>query len=168
MKTIQKCFKEWNAIIEALGQGKQVIVIRKYSPSARDFFLYPTISYTRKENYLDAFKDKDREFILEHALPKQSEKLIEIKYFAHVHKLIEMPSRNIRKITNEHMWNESHVTNYLKGKKAKIWVLRVYKLEKPHMVKKIKGMLYGNLENGIELEGMTPVIDDVTFLNKGY
>ena len=30
-KTITKCLNEWNATIEALGQGKQSILIRKYN-----------------------------------------------------------------------------------------------------------------------------------------
>lgn len=30
MTEITKCINEWNATIEALGQGKQTILIRKY------------------------------------------------------------------------------------------------------------------------------------------
>ncbi|MGZ7136043.1 MAG: DUF1802 family protein [Methanobacterium sp.] len=41
MKTINKCLKEWNAIIEALGQGKQSILIRYYKTYIKEFLLYP-------------------------------------------------------------------------------------------------------------------------------
>lgn len=168
MKSIKKCVKEWNAVIEALGHGKQIILIRKYAPSSNEFLLYPTFSYTRKNDYPDFFKEKYWKFISKYALPNQTDKLIEIKYFAKVHEVIEMPYKYLWKIDEKHLWTENHVKDYLKGKPAKIWVLRVYKLEKPHMVKKTKGMLYGNLEKGIELEGMNPIINKFEFLKEGF
>jgi hypothetical protein len=35
---ITKCLNEWNATIEALGQGKQTILIRKYGISIDKYF----------------------------------------------------------------------------------------------------------------------------------
>ncbi|WP_369829823.1 DUF1802 family protein [Methanobrevibacter sp. 87.7] len=43
MSKITKCLNEWNATIEALGQGKQTILIRKYNTSLKEFLLYPTV-----------------------------------------------------------------------------------------------------------------------------
>ena len=56
MTEITKCLNEWNATIEALGCGKQSILIRKYSTTLNEFLLYPTVSYANKDNYLDSFK----------------------------------------------------------------------------------------------------------------
>lgn len=163
MQTIKKCFKEWNAIIEALGQGKQTIVIRTYVPNSKEFLLYPTFSYARKKDYIEAFKEEEREFVAENAMPKETDKTIEIKYFARVHKVGEMSPKSTRNIDDQHIWNEKHVKDYLKGKKAKVWVLRVYKLKKPYMAKKTKGMLYANLENGVDITGAEPVINESDF-----
>ena len=48
MNEITKCLNEWNATIEALGQGKQTILIRKYNTTLNEFLLYPTVSYAKK------------------------------------------------------------------------------------------------------------------------
>ena len=53
VETITKCLNEWNATIEALGRGKQSILIRKYGTNVNEFLLYPTVSYALKDNYLD-------------------------------------------------------------------------------------------------------------------
>ena len=52
--------------------------------------------------------------------------------------------------------------NYLGKSPAKIWILRVYKLEKPQKLKRSNGMLYANVESPVELKG-SPVISDDEF-----
>ena len=56
MESTQKCLKEWNATIEALGQGKQTILIRNYKTNVTEFLLYPTVSYALKDDYLESFQ----------------------------------------------------------------------------------------------------------------
>lgn len=46
LHAIKKCLNEWNATIEALGQGKQTILIRNYNTTVKEFLLYPTVSYS--------------------------------------------------------------------------------------------------------------------------
>ena len=45
-------------LLEALGQGKQTILIRKYGTTIDKFLLFPTVSYAFKDNYLDSFEKK--------------------------------------------------------------------------------------------------------------
>ena len=52
--------------------------------------------------------------------------------------------------------------NYLGRSQAKIWILRVYKLDKPQYLKRSNGMLYANVEKPVGLNG-TPVIPDDEF-----
>ena len=82
IKWIVKGFKEWNAVVEALGQGKQSILMRTYSTTNKEFLLYPTFSYANKDDYLDMFKTNDQKFVEEHALPLKKDGQVEIKYFA--------------------------------------------------------------------------------------
>ena len=56
VETITKCLNEWNATIEALGQGKQSILIRKYGTNVNEFLLFPTVSYALKDDYLESFQ----------------------------------------------------------------------------------------------------------------
>ena len=101
MSEITKCLNEWNATIEALGQGKQTILIRKYGTTLNEFLLYPTVSYSLKEDILDSFSDK--EFVKDNLLPAGSDGTYEIKYFATVEEVVEKPSSRIGSFNNFHI-----------------------------------------------------------------
>ena len=160
MIEITKCLNEWNTTIEALGQGKQTILIRKYDTTLKEFLLYPTTSYANKDDILDSFQDK--EFVKDNLLPNGENKTYEVKYFAKVDEVIEKPSTRIGAFNNFHIWTRDHVKNYLGRKPAKIWILRVYKLNEPQKLKRSNGMMYANVDKPVKLEG-TPVLTDDEF-----
>jgi len=162
MAEITKCINEWNATIEALGQGKQTILIRKYGTTLNEFLLYPTISYANKEDILDSFQDYYKDFVKNNLLPAGENRTYELKYYATVEEVIEKPSSRIGAFNKFHIWTRDHVKNYLGRKEAKIWILRVYKLNKPQMLKRSNGMLYANVNKPVKLEG-EPVISDDEF-----
>ena len=162
MKEITKCINEWNATIEALGQGKQTILIRKYDTTLNEFLLYPTISYANKEDVLDSFQDDCKSFVKDNLLPAGENRKYEVKYYATVEEVIEKPSTRIGAFNKFHIWTRDHVKDYLGRKQAKIWILRVYKLDKPQMLKRSNGMLYANVDKPVKLEG-TPVLTDEEF-----
>ena len=159
MSEITKCINEWNATIEALGQGKQTILIRKYGTTINEFLLYPTVSYAKKDNILDSFQDK--EFAKSNLLPT-GDNPYEVKYYATVEEVIEKASTRIGSFNKFHIWTRDHVKDYLGKKEAKIWILRVYELDKPQMLKRSMGILYSNVDKPVKLEGK-PVISDGEF-----
>lgn len=159
MSEITKCLNEWNVTLEALGQGKQTILIRKYGTTLNEFLLYPTVSYANKEDILDSFQDK--EFAKNNLLPNGDD-AYEVKYYATVEEVIEKPSTRIGSFNKFHIWTRNHVKGYLGRKEAKIWILRVYKLDKPQMLKRNMGMRYANVDKPVKLEGK-PVIPDAEF-----
>ena len=160
VETITKCLNEWNATIEALGQGKQTILIRRYDTTVNEFLLYPTISYANKDDILDSFQDK--EFVKNNLLPAGENRTYEVKYYATVEEIIEKPSTRIGTFNKFHIWTRDHVKNFLGRKEAKIWILRVYKLNEPQMLKRSNGMVYANVNKPVKLEGK-PVISDAEF-----
>ena len=52
--------------------------------------------------------------------------------------------------------------SYLGRNSAKIWILRVYKLDAPQKLKRSNGMVYANVNQPVKLEG-TPVLSDEEF-----
>ena len=162
MSEITKCINEWNATIEALGQGKQTILIRKINTTQKEFLLYPTISYANKEDILDSFQEEYKDFVKDNLLPNGENRTYEVKYFAKVDEVIEKSSSRIGSLNKFHIWTREHVKNYLGRTSAKIWILRVYKLDKPQKLKRSNGMVYANVEKPIKLEG-TPVLGDDEF-----
>lgn len=162
MDEITKCINEWNATIEALGQGKQTILIRKINTTQKEFLLYPTISYANKEDILDSFQEKYKDFIKDNLLPNGENRTYEVKYYAKVEEVIEKSSSRIGAFNKFHIWTREHVKSYLGRNSAKIWILRVYKLDTPHKLKRSNGMVYANVNKPVKLEG-TPVLSDAEF-----
>lgn len=160
MTEITKCINEWNATIEALGQGKQTILIRKYGTTLNEFLLYPTVSYANKDDVLDSFQDKA--FVKDNLLPAGEDKKYEVKYYATVEEVIEKSSARIGAFNKFHIWTRDHVKSYLGRKEAKIWILRVYELDEPKYLSRSAGMLYANVDTPVKLEGR-PVLSDDEF-----
>lgn len=162
MTEITKCINEWNATLEALGQGKQTILIRKINTTQKEFLLYPTISYANKDDILDSFKDEYKDFVKDNLLPNGENREYEVKYYAKVEEVIEKSSSRIGAFNKFHIWTREHVKSYLGKNSAKIWILRVYKLDTPQKLKRSNGMVYANVEKPVELKG-TPVLTDEEF-----
>ena len=91
---ITKCINEWNATIEALGQGKQTILIRKYGTTLNEFLLYPTTTYANKNDVLDSFQEDCKSFVIDNLLPYSENRAHEIKYYATVEEIIDKSSTN--------------------------------------------------------------------------
>lgn len=141
MRSITKCLNEWNPIVEALGQGKQTILIRKYGTNINKFFLYPTISYTSKDdNYINSFKEEYKTFVEENAYSKKEGNKSKVKYFAKVIKVSEISPKRIGTLNKYHIWTNEHVKNYLNNNNAHIWLLRVFKINKPVLTERTRGM----------------------------
>lgn len=163
MAKINKCLKEWNATIEALGQGKQTILIRNYKTNVSEFLLYPTVSYALKDDYLESFQHKHQKFVKENTTPEKKEDKVLIKYFAKLDRIIEEPVSRIPS-DKHYIWTRDHVKNYMSGKTAFIWVLKVYKLKKPYWAEPTPGAIrYANLKNEVQLEGIEPVLSNSKF-----
>lgn len=163
MESTHKCLKEWNTTIEALGQGKQTILIRNYKTNVTEFLLYPTVSYALKDDYLDSFQDKYQDFVQSNSLPDKKGDKVLIKYFATVEEIVEKPVSRIPSDKN-YIWTRGHVKNYMTGKIANIWILRVYTLKEPYWAEPTPGAIrYANLKEEISLEGMKPVMSDFEF-----
>lgn len=163
MESINKCLKEWNATIEALGTGKQTILIRNYKTNVKKFLLYPTVSYALKDDYLDSFQDKYIDFVKDNTLPEKKGDKVLIKYYATLKKIIETAVTSIPPDKN-YIWTRDHVKNYVTGRTAFVWLLRVYKLSEPYWAPPTPGAIrYANLKEEVSLDGIEPVLSDVEF-----
>ena len=162
-ETITKCLNEWNATIEALGQGKQSILIRKYSTNVNEFLLYPTVSYALKDNYLNSFQEDCKDFVKEYSLPNKKDDKFEVKYYAKVEKVVEKPSTRIGALNDYHIWTRDHVKSYLGNSKAQVWILRVYELDESKYLSRTRGMRYANVDDEVSLDNLKPVLSDNEF-----
>ncbi|MCK9151541.1 DUF1802 family protein [Methanobacterium alcaliphilum] len=160
---ITKCLNEWNATLEALGQGQQSILIRNYKTIVEDFLLFPTVSYLNNENFLESFQDKYKLFVQENAHPQKNDSKTLVKYYAKVEDVLEKPANRIGGLNKYHIWTNEHVRSYLNSSKAYVWLLRVYELKEPVWTERTRGMVFANTTEEISLEGIIPVLSDDEF-----
>ena len=165
MNKTNKCLKEWNATIEALGQGKQSILIRTYKTNIKEFLLYPTVSYALNDTYISSFQNKYQSFVEENALPTKEDDKVEIKYYAKLENIVEKSAQSTARLQKYYIWTPEHVKSYLRGQKAYVWALRVYELKEPFMADPTPGAIrFANLKENISLDGIEPVLSDDEFL----
>lgn len=163
MSKITKCLNDWNATVEALGQAKQTLLIRKTGTTLKEFLLYPTVSYANKDDYLDSFKPGLHDFVNENTLPASDGRAYEVKYYATVEDVFETPVSRIGKFNDYHIWTRKHVSGYFETRNANVWLLRVYELKEPVYCTRSRGMVFANVEEKIELDYKNPVIGDDEF-----
>jgi len=126
MTKITKCLNDWNATIEALSNKEQTILLRKTSTTQKEFLLYPTVSYAKKDNVLDLFKGKYQDFVKNNLLPNEEDGKYEVNYYARVEDSFKTPVSRIGKYNNYLIWTKKHVSSYFNSNQANLWLLRVY------------------------------------------
>ncbi len=135
--------KEWSGVIDALGQGRQTVLVRKTLPPSDTFFLYPTFTYCNVyESNPQSFNEKLKVEFQESALRSgqqtrvraQSACLVDFGYFAKIEKVIEVTDWSVlAALSPFYIWTEKHVLEYANQAKNScyVWIIRVYKLNKP-------------------------------------
>ncbi|MBX9941790.1 MAG: DUF1802 family protein [Candidatus Obscuribacterales bacterium] len=137
----ERGIKEWSAVIEALGSGKQTILIRKRPPQYADMLLFPTFNYYQKN--VSTPEIFDAQFQSQHveaarrsavATMKQAHEdmLADINFYAHVERIIEVTDKKVLDQLKKHyIWAPGHVKAYadsaIEGR-LHVMLLRVYKL----------------------------------------
>jgi hypothetical protein len=105
-------FKEWGCIVDALGKGKQSIILRKggidedgsgdFELKDKKFILYPTLFHQSDEMIKPSWKPflNDTRF---HTIPDK----VEIKYYVHVADVQVITDwEQLKKLEAFHAWNE--------------------------------------------------------------
>ena len=155
---INRCLKDW------MLQQKHLVKVsinfnQKNSTTLKEFLLYPTVSYANKDDYLDSFKESEKDFVKENTLPASEGKAYEVKYYATVEDVFETPVSRIGKFNDYHIWTKKLVSGYFDTKNANVWLLRIYELKEPVYCTRSRGMVFANVDKKIELDYKDPIID---------
>ena len=145
-------FKDDNSVIEAVGQGKQIIFIRnKGNKKHRYLLLYPfpksnfkimgsSIESDIHDEYVDFFKMYEN--------PRIENDEVEIKYFAHCEDVIKYDENiDLNVFVKYSIWTKKHLEGYCNHKNTHLWILRVYKLKEPFYLSKNGSHDFFNLED---------------------
>ena len=173
---IEKAFKEWAVITDALGRGKQSIILRKggiqeesrtFRVDCRHFFLFPTFEHQNAED----LKPEIRPLLAEIQRHPPAG-VIPIQYFAVLDESFRVDNLElVKKLRAHHVWSDEAVEKRFDwGKEKSLFILlvRIYRL--PHSLSVPARESYGGckswvtLEDEIPLQGAVPVLKESEFL----
>jgi hypothetical protein len=133
--------KEWAVIVEALGTGKQILLMRKggiheetrhFIVQGDQFFLYPTYEHQQKEWLKPQFQE---EIAATQIGWSSEDQKVQIKYFAKLYEDVEiMDEQILQRLYPHHIWAHHFAAQRFKWKKKlplHLLFVRVYRLEVP-------------------------------------
>ncbi|WP_239712251.1 DUF1802 family protein [Paenibacillus sp. 19GGS1-52] len=177
MNTNSIALKEWASAIDALIEGKQIMVLRKggieeetrrFELKSHSFYLYPTFEHQRTE----LVKEKDRHYV-EQSLVSYHPNAPTIRLNAYAEAVADLEVRTLEQLEllyPYHMWSEGLASERLRWKATEplhILLLRVYILEEPLEIKVLPE--YSGCRSWIELTSLPdvgkfrPVLSDEEF-----
>lgn len=176
---MKDAFKEWAIIVDALGRGDQILILRKggihegrggFQVECPRFFLFPTRFHQQREGVLPEVGARMN------SLPADyfSETEVRIEFWAEVKEWRELESwEDAQQLEGQHVWTEEVIRercDWSKKKGIYCLAVRVYQLPEPQVIPLLES--YGGCKSWIEiepeisLEGSRPVLCDADFEQK--
>ncbi len=172
----QIALKEWAVTVRALGQGRQILLLRKGGIHEEDkefriihpeFLLYPTYEHQREELLREEHQPSLRDLLVE---PRR-EGQIAFSHWARVEEVIEVSQQEkVNDLSPHHIWTNSYAQSRLHWKPMlplSVMLLRVYRMQQPVSVPMLPE--YGGCTSWVEildhvpLDHLQPVLGDEEF-----
>ena len=175
--SLKVAFKEWAAVVEALGDGQQSIILRKggihekggqFSPEHSSFLLFPTFEHQNKEDLRPEFwnfLEKENEW------KASARDKIPFKYFAKLEKSWEINDfERLSNLSFSHIWSEKALRKRFEyGKEKNVFLMLVRMFRLPVISSIEHRPSYGGckswvtLQNEVSIKNSAPVISDIAF-----
>lgn len=172
--------KEWAVAVKALGEGEQIITIRKgglyeetraFRLENNRFYLYPTYEHQKREMVKTEYQHLLDATLEGWSIEKQT---VEIEYFAEVTDDVElMDEEKLRALTPYHIWTDNFADVRLHWKKKQplhILFARIYRLHRPCEIvidEEYKGCKsWHDLLVEVPSQGFEPVLSDTDYAQK--
>lgn len=169
-------FKEWAVVVDALGRGEQILILRKggISETGRRFevqhprfFLFPTWFHQQRESVIPSAQARYDALAAGGIDPTQ----VTIQFYGEVIRWLRVISREaLSRLRGQHIWQEEVIARRFEwGRREQIHALtiRVFQLPKPAVLPVLPS--YGgcrswvDLDRQIEIGGALPVLSDDQF-----
>jgi hypothetical protein len=173
---MRAAFKEWAIVVDALGRGEQIIILRKggisegrggFQMEHQRFLLFPTLFHQQRESVVpDAQARYD--VIAPNFPPKDK---LRLEYFAEVVQVKRLHSlAEANALHGQHIWRDEVIAERFDwGKSKSIYAVAVRVFKLPQLVELPMVSAYDGCKSWIQLEhevhtdGGRPVLDDITF-----
>ena len=175
---MRTAFKEWAVVVDALGRGEQILILRKggihegkggFQVEHRRFWLFPTLYHQQGDSVLPQSRARFVEI-----LPHLGLNSVDIEFFAEVVEWRAIQSiDDAHALRGQHIWRDEVIAerfNWGKTKSISALAVRVFRL--PRAVNLHMMDSYGGCKSWIELEAdlptkeLVPVLSDAAFAEK--
>jgi hypothetical protein len=172
-------FKEWAVVVDALGRGEQILILRKggiaegrsgFQVEHPEFFFFPTLFHQQRESVLPGAQKRFDEMSTHFPPPA----ILRLEYFAKVIDWRRLDSLEAAEhLRGQHIWRDEVIQERFEwGKNKNIFALalRVFRLSEKLELPMLPS--YGGCKSWIELEneiltdGAKPVLSDSAFAEK--
>jgi hypothetical protein len=176
---VRVAFKEWAVVVDALGRGDQILILRKggisegrggFQVEHPSFLLFPTLFHQQRESVIPAAQQ--RYDIIAPALPGPDK--LRIEFFGELIAWERLDSlAAAERLRGQHVWRDEVIADRFDwGKNKNIFALavRVYRL--PAVTELPMLPQYGGCKSWVELdsefatEGAVPALDDEAFARR--
>jgi hypothetical protein len=173
---MRAAFKEWAVVVDALGRGEQIIILRKggisegrggFKMEHERFLLFPTLFHQQRESVIASAQAR-YDVIAPNFPPRDRLRLEYIAEVVQAKKLHSLADANA--LRGQHIWRDEVIAERFDwGKSKSIYALavRVYRL--PQMVELPMLSAYEGCKSWIEVDheihtdGATSALDDLDF-----
>lgn len=172
-------FKEWAVIIDALGHGRQIIILRKggisegrggFKIDYPEFLLFPTLFHQQRDSVLPEAQARYDQ--IANQFPAAD--VLRLEYVCHVtawRRVEDLASA--QRLLGQHVWKPEVIAERFEwGKNKEIYALAVRTLRLARKVELPMLPAYGGCKSWIEIDqeidvtGATPVLSDEDFQSK--
>lgn len=172
-------FKEWAIVVDALGRGEQIVILRKggisegpggFQVEHPQFLLFPTLYHQQREQVLPAAQTRYDEIVP--SLPPPE--ILRIEYWGQIVAWRQLGSlAAAERLRGQHIWRDSVVAERFEwGRQKNIFALAVRIHRLPNRLELPMRPEFGGCKSWVEITpevdpgGSVPVLDDATFAKR--
>lgn len=172
-----RAFKEWASVCRALGQGRQVLILRKggiaegprgFEVTDQQFFLYPTYLHQSASGVIPEWRG-----VFESCVDPSPGK-VSIAHYAIVSSWVRVRTlEKLRALKGQHVWSDEVVEERFRrweDESVVALMVRIYALPKAVVLPALESYAgcksWLALAEQVSLEGAAPVLDDAAFEKK--
>jgi hypothetical protein len=165
-------FKEWAVVVDAMGRGEQVLILRKggireergeFRVDHREFWIFPTQYHEAEQSIIPSKRPTLQQIAA--SAPKDA---VDIEYYAVVDTVVQITDfTRVKRLQGRHIWSERALEERFQfGREPGLHalVVRAYRCQSPERFPMRES--YGGCKSWVELEqalsteGLTPVLQD--------
>jgi hypothetical protein len=173
---MRTAFKEWAIVVDALGQGGQIVILRKggisegrggFKVDQSRFLLFPTLFHQQRESVIPSAQERYAEIAPGFPSPER----LRLEYWAevaHVQKLDSLA--HAEALRGQHIWRDEVIAERFEwGRDKSIFALAIRVFRLPQVTELPMLPAYGGCKSWIEVDreietaDSTPVLADAEF-----